>query len=126
MEVPAELSFSEDHEWVRRTGNRARIGLTDFAQQALGDVVYVDLPEVGTEVRAGDVLGEVESTKSVSEIYAPLTGRVVEVNPTLVAAPGTLNLDCYGAGWICELEVDESASAASLLSAEQYGELTNS
>lgn len=106
MNVPDDLKYSSDHEWIRVEGDTARVGITDYAQDALGDVVFVDLPEVGAAVAAGDSIAEVESTKSVSDIYAPLTGRVVEVNADLDAAPETLNQDPYGEGWIFVIEID--------------------
>ena len=120
--VPADLKYSKDHEWVAETGaNRFRIGITDYAQGALGDIVYVQLPKVGDSVSEGAVCGEVESTKSVSEIFSPLTGKVVAVNNDLDAAPETLNSDPYGAGWIAEIEVTSPAS--SLMDATGYSAL---
>ena len=101
MNVPEDLAYSSDHEWIRADGGRARIGITDYAQDALGDVVYVQLPEVGTEVQAGEAFAEVESTKSVSDIFAPVTGTIVEVNAELADTPERLNEDPYGEGWIC-------------------------
>lgn len=124
MDVPDELRYSVDHEWVRTTGNRVRVGITDYAQEALGDVVFVDLPSIGAEVAAGGVLGEVESTKSVSEIYAPVAGTVVAVNADLATAPERLNQDPYGDGWICELDVTDPGPVAALLDAGAYRELT--
>jgi glycine cleavage system H protein len=124
VQVPDDLAYSNDHEWVRREGNRVRVGITDYAQDALGDVVFVELPAVGTTVEAGGVLGEVESTKSVSEIYAPVAGTVTGVNGALADAPERLNGDPYGEGWICELEVAEGASLDALLDAPAYRELT--
>jgi len=105
MNIPEDLRYSSDHEWVRLEGTRVRVGITDYAQDALGDVVFVDLPAVGAEVSVGGSLGEVESTKSVSEVYAPVAGVVVAVNPELSGAPEQLNADPYGDGWICEIEV---------------------
>jgi glycine cleavage system H protein len=105
---------------------RAWVGITDFAQEALGDVVYVSLPELGAELAQGDVLGEVESTKAVSELYAPVSGRVVERNESLVDTPGTLNEDPYGSGWVCVLQVETDAPVEGLLSAEEYRALTAS
>ena len=104
MNVPEDLRYSTDHEWARTDGDRVRVGITDYAQDALGDVVFVDLPGQGATVEAGGLLGEVESTKSVSEIYAPVAGEVVAVNTALADAPETLNADPYGEGWICEID----------------------
>lgn len=124
MNVPDDLRYSSDHEWVRVEDGRFRIGITDYAQDALGDVVYVQVPEVGAEVSAGDTFGEVESTKSVSEIYAPVQGVVVEVNPELETAPELVNSDPYGAGWIALVEPVDLRSVEDLLTPEAYRELT--
>ena len=124
MNVPEELRYSTDHEWIRLEDGRARIGITDYAQDALGDVVFVQVPEVGSTVAAGDTFGEVESTKSVSEIYAPLAGTVVEVNPDLEASPELVNSDPYAAGWIAVIEPSDASDAGSLLDAAAYRELT--
>jgi glycine cleavage system H protein len=123
MQVPDDLHYSSDHEWVRQDDGRVRIGITDYAQDALGDVVFVSLPELGARVDARGVLGEVESTKSVSEIYAPVAGEVVAVNEALTTAPEQLNADPYGDGWICEIVPTEPAAAAGLLDAAGYSEL---
>ncbi|HNJ97602.1 MAG TPA: glycine cleavage system protein GcvH [Ilumatobacteraceae bacterium] len=120
MQVPEQLRYSRDHEWVSLSGNRARVGITDYAQDALGDVVYVQLPEVGAAVSAGDSFGEVESTKSVSDVYAPVSGTVVAVNAALADSPDLLNSDPYGAGWICEIEVSGDAEVQALLDAAAY------
>ncbi|MCB0985994.1 MAG: glycine cleavage system protein GcvH [Ilumatobacter sp.] len=120
MQVPAQLRYSKDHEWVAVDGTRARIGITDYAQDALGDVVYVQLPTVGASVSAGDSFGEVESTKSVSDVYAPVSGTVVAVNSALDGAPETLNSDPYGDGWICEIELSDAAEVDGLLDASAY------
>src|SRR5687768_8226924 len=101
MNIPAELRYTSDHEWARLDDGGIRIGITDFAQEALGDVVFVQLPEAGAAVEAGAEFSEVESTKSVSSIYAPVAGQVVEVNAALVDAPQQVNEDPYGEGWIC-------------------------
>ncbi len=104
MNVPSDLRYSVDHEWVRVMGDsRVRTGITDYAQDALGDVVFVETPEVGTRIESGSVFGEVESTKSVSELFAPVTGEVVAVNEELETAPEKVNEDPYGEGWICEI-----------------------
>jgi glycine cleavage system H protein len=120
MTVPAELLYSSDHEWIAVDGTRARIGITDYAQDALGDVVYVQTPTMGAEVTAGDSFSEVESTKSVSDIYAPVSGTVVAVNDGLAKAPDALNSDPYGAGWICEIEMSNPADIDGLLDAAGY------
>jgi glycine cleavage system H protein len=122
--VPDDLRYSTDHEWARPVEGRVRVGITDYAQDALGDVVFVDLPAVGKVVSAGDVLGEVESTKSVSEIYAPVAGTVVAVNGSLSDAPEAINGDPYGNGWLCEIEVSGADALGGLLDAEGYRQLT--
>jgi glycine cleavage system H protein len=120
--VPANLQYSKEHEWVEETGgNRFKIGITDYAQGALGDIVYVQLPKVGDSVTEGVVCGEIESTKSVSELFSPVTGTVVAINEQLDSAPETLNSDPYGAGWIAEIEV--SAPSTSLMDAAGYSAL---
>ncbi len=123
-QIPAELEYTKEHEWVAPTATAGtiRMGITDFAQGALGDIVYVQMPKVGDPVVADKVCGEVESTKSVSEIFAPVTGTVVAVNDALNAAPELVNSDPYGAGWLAEISV--SGEPATLLSAAQYGEIT--
>lgn len=120
MQVPEHLRYSSDHEWIAVSGTRARIGITDYAQDALGDVVYVQVPALGSSVTAGDSFGEVESTKSVSDVYAPITGTVVAVNDSLGDSPETLNSDPYGAGWLCEIEVADQSELAGLLDAAAY------
>lgn len=124
MQVPEDLRYTADHEWARLQDGAVRVGITDFAQDALGDVVFVQLPKVGTRVEKGAVLGEVESTKSVSEIYAPVPGEVLAVNTELDNAPELLNADPYGQGWICEIRPDDSAALEGLLAASAYAELT--
>jgi glycine cleavage system H protein len=124
MNIPEELRYSPEHEWVRVEGTRVRVGITDYAQDALGDIVFVDLPAVGSEVEAGGALGELESTKSVSEIYAPVAGTVTAVNDALAEGPERINQDPYGEGWICELELAPDADPGSLLDSAAYGDLT--
>lgn len=124
MNVPDELRYSSDHEWVRLEDGRVRIGITDYAQDALGDVVFVQVPEVGQTADSGATVGEVESTKSVSEIYAPLAGTVLEVNADLELSPELLNSDPYGAGWIALIEPADASALESLLDAAAYRELT--
>jgi glycine cleavage system H protein len=127
-EIPPDLHYTEEHEWVRRTGaDTVRVGITDFAQSALGDVVFVQLPDAGSQIGAGQSFGEVESTKSVSDLYAPVTAKVVAVNGDLESSPDLVNSDPYGAGWLLDLQVDVSADPdaldtafAALLDAEAY------
>jgi glycine cleavage system H protein len=120
MQIPEDLRYSTDHEWIRVEGSRARIGITDYAQDALGDVVFVDLPEVGASVEAASSISEVESTKSVSDIYAPVSGTIAEVNGDLADAPERLNEDPYGEGWICVIEIGDAAQLDGLLTADAY------
>jgi glycine cleavage system H protein len=120
MNVPEQLRYSSDHEWVSRDGDVVRVGITDYAQDALGDVVFVQVPTVGTSVKAGETFGEVESTKSVSDVYAPVTGTVLDVNEALADAPQALNDDPYGDGWICTIQMSEPAEFEELLDAAAY------
>ena len=122
MNIPENLLYSSDHEWVRIESGKAVIGITDYAQDALGDVVFVDLPNIGGVVSSGQSITEVESTKSVSDIYAPIPGTIIEVNHDLVESPELLNEDPYGDGWICTIQLPDD-STPDLLSPEQYGEL---
>ncbi len=125
MNVPEGIRYTSDHEWARLEDGRVRVGITDYAQDALGDVVFVQLPELGAQVEEGGTCGEVESTKSVSDVYAPVAGEVVEVNTELVDAPQRLNEDPYGEGWICVIAPSDPASFESLLDADAYRELTS-
>ena len=121
--IPDDLQFTKEHEWVSQTSSNVfRMGITDYAQGALGDIVYVQLPKVGESVTADKVCGEVESTKSVSEIFAPVTGKIVAINETLGSAPETINTEPYGAGWLAEIEV--ASAPAGLLSAAEYRQIT--
>ena len=126
-EIPPDLHYTPDHEWVRRTGpDTVRVGITDYAQSALGDVVFVDLPEVGTDVTAGSEFGNVESTKSQSDLYAPITAKVVAVNSDLTDSPELVNSDPYGAGWLIDLQVGTEsleAGLGALLDADGYSEV---
>lgn len=126
MNVPEDLRYSSEHEWARRLedGSRVRVGITDFAQDSLGDVVYVDLPSVGTAVSANEAVGELESTKSVSEMYAPVSGTVTAINEALAESPQLLNEDPYGDGWLCEIEMSDPAELDALLDAAGYTALT--
>jgi len=121
VEFPEDLKYTREHEWARREADgRVRVGITDFAQDALGDVVYVDVPEVGTEVRAGAPFGEVESTKSVSDVYSPVSGKVIERNAQLEERPELVNEDPYGEGWIVAIEVQDASDLDTLLDAAGY------
>ncbi len=124
--IPAQLRYTKEHEWVAATDSAGifRMGITDFAQSALGDIVYIQMPKPGEEVTADKICGEVESTKSVSEIYAPVTGKIAFVNDLLNKNPELINSDCYGQGWIAEIEVVDISVIEKLLSAQQYQALT--
>jgi glycine cleavage system H protein len=124
MNIPPELRYTKEHEWVRVDGGVARIGITDFAQDSLGDVVFVQLPDVGLDVLAGASAGEIESTKSVSDVYAPVTGVVRAVNGALADQPELVNQDPYGDGWMFEVELTDPDEAAQLLDADAYRALT--
>lgn len=123
MSIPAELKYTKDHEWVRIEGNIAVVGITDFAQGELGDIVFVDIDSVGDELNAGDVFGSVEAVKTVSDLYLPISGKVVEFNEELEDEPELVNTDPYGRGWIIKLEIASGADQSELLSAEQYNEV---
>jgi glycine cleavage system H protein len=122
--TPEDLKYTEEHEWVATKGATVRVGVTDYAQEQLGDVVYVQLPEVGQQIDAGAPVGEVESTKSVSEIYAPVSGEVSAVNEALTDQPELINTDPYGEGWIFEVTLDDPDALGALLEAEAYQAIT--
>jgi glycine cleavage system H protein len=125
MTIPADLRYTAEHEWVAVDGPVASVGITDYAQRALGDVVFVSVPAPGTRVTAGEPCGEVESTKSVSDIYSPVDGEVTEVNSDVDDDPGLVNSDPYGAGWLMRVRIDDaSAEPGGLLTADEYAELT--
>lgn len=126
MNVPDDLRYTSDHEWARLEDGRLRIGITDYAQDALGDIVFVQLPDPGSKVAVGDSFAEVESTKSVSDVYAPVSGTVVEINSELVDSPQRINEDPYGEGWLCLIAPDDAEAASSLLDAEGYAKLIES
>jgi glycine cleavage system H protein len=124
MEYPEQLRYTKEHEWVSaEEGDRVRVGITDFAQDALGDVVYVDIPEEGTEVTSGEAFGEVESTKSVSDIYSPVSGRIAERNGRLSETPELVNRDPYGEGWMVVVEMSDSSQLDRLMNAAAYREM---
>jgi glycine cleavage system H protein len=120
---PPDLKYTKDHEWVRITGSEARVGITDYAQKQLGDVVYLELPDVGRAVKKGEVFGTIESVKAVSELYAPVSGEVTEVNTALTAKPETINKDPHGS-WMIAVKVADPSEASDLLDAPKYTELT--
>jgi glycine cleavage system H protein len=127
MNYPDDVVYTREHEWVRvEDGGRVRVGITDFAQDALGDVVYVDLPEAGTDVRGGDAFGEVESTKSVSDVYSPVGGTVVEKNGALEDAPELVNEDPYGDGWMIVVQPSDPSELEGLLTADEYRQFVES
>jgi glycine cleavage system H protein len=120
FEYPDDLRYTSEHEWVQTVGDRVRVGITAYAQDALGDIVYVSLPETGGTISAGSSVGEVESTKSVSDIYAPISGTIVERNEALETSPELVNSDPYGQGWMFEVEPSDPAAVDALLTADQY------
>ena len=122
--VPEDLFYSEEHEWVRVEDDVAIVGITDFAQDQLGDIVYVDLPEVGSTIDVGAVVGELESTKSVSDVYSPVSGEVIAVNPELEGSEELINSDPYGEGWLFKVRLGDGEPTEGLLSAEQYTAIT--
>ncbi|MCD6333874.1 MAG: glycine cleavage system protein GcvH [Candidatus Latescibacteria bacterium] len=121
--IPKNLKYTEEHEWVRVEDDSATIGISDYAQEALGDITFVELPEIGKQVAQFEDLAVIESVKAASDIYAPLSGKVLEVNPALEEAPETINQDCYGEGWICKLSGIVETEMEKLLSAEAYEKL---
>ena len=123
MNIPAELKYTKDHEWVKIEGDTAIVGITDFAQSELGDIVFVDVESVDEELNAGEVFGSVEAVKTVSDLYLPISGKVVEFNEDLESEPGLVNSDPYGKGWIIKLKIANDADQSELLSAEQYQEV---
>ena len=123
MNIPANLKFTNDHEWVRMEGDIAVVGITDFAQSQLGDIVFVDIQTEGETLAAGEVFGAIEAVKTVADALMPLSGEVVEVNPELEGAPETVNSDPYGAGWMIKIKFSDASEIDTLLSADQYKEI---
>jgi len=123
MNFPAELKYTKDHEWIRVEGNEAYVGITEFAQRELGDIVYIDITSVGKEVAKDEVFGTVEAVKTVSDLFMPVTGTITEVNPALDSQPELVNTDPYGQGWMVKLNLNDAAEANTLLSAEGYQSL---
>jgi glycine cleavage system H protein len=126
MNVPDDLRYTSDHEWARLESGQLRVGITDYAQDALGDIVFVQLPDPGAKLAAGDSFGEIESTKSVSDVYAPVSGTVAEINSDLADAPQRINEDPYGEGWLCLITPDDADAVSGLLDAEEYAKLIES
>ena len=124
MKTPENLKYTKEHEWVKVEGDTVTFGITDFAQDALGDIVFISLPKTGSKIVAGDTCGEVESTKSVSDIFAPVSGEVVEVNNSLTATPEVVNQDPYESGWMVKVQLADALDESSLLSATDYEALT--
>lgn len=120
MNIPQDLQYTADHEWVRISDDEAVVGITDFAQRELGDIVYVDINTVGKKVNAGDIFGTVEAVKTVSDLFMPITGTIMEVNKTLDTQPELVNSDCYGSGWMIKVKLDSEAGKDMLISAEAY------
>lgn len=124
MDFPEELYYSKDHEWARVEGNIVVVGITDYAQDALGDIVFLELPPVGTKTQAHIPLATIESVKSVSDVYAPVTGKIVEINDAVIDAPEIINKDPYGEGWMIKIEMDNPQEIKDLISAEEYKKST--
>ncbi len=123
MSIPSELKYTEDHEWIKVEGNTATVGITDFAQGELGDIVYVEVETVGEEIDKGDAFGTIEAVKTVSDLFIPVSGEVVEFNDLIESNPEKINEDPYGDGWIVKISIKDTSELDGLLSAEQYGEL---
>ncbi len=124
--IPEDLRYSEEHEWLRPAGDQVTIGITDHAQNQMGDIVFIELPEVGDEITRGEAFGTVESTKAVSELFAPISGRIVEINDTLVDAPEAINEDPYGDGWMVRIEPTDLSDLDEMMTSEAYQELVES
>ena len=124
MNTPAELKYTKDHEWIKIEGNLATIGITEFAQGELGDIVYIDIKTVGQQLAQHDIFGTVEAVKTVSDLFMPVSGKVVEVNPALEASPATVNSDPYGDGWMVKVEISNPAEVAGLMDAAAYQSAT--
>lgn len=118
--VPEDLYYTKDHIWVKIEGDMATIGITDYGQHQLGDIVFIEMPEVGREVEAGEVIASVESVKAISEVYAPLTGRIISINEELSSEPSVINSDNYGDGWICGIQIKDEREVEDLMTADDY------
>lgn len=126
MNIPAELRYTKEHEWVKIEGDTATVGITDFAQGELGDIVYVEIETVGQELSEGDIFGTVEAVKTVSDLFLPLSGKVLEVNKTVIESPEVVNTDPYGEGWMMKMQIGDSSAIESLLDAQAYQALIGS
>ncbi len=123
MNIPEELKYTEEHEWIKIDGNTATIGITDFAQGELGDIVYIDIDSIGNEIDGSEIFGTVEAVKTVSDLFMPIKGKVLEINSNIESTPEIVNEDPYGKGWIIKIEISEDEEISNLLSAEEYRNL---
>ena len=124
MNIPSDLKYTKDHEWVKIENDILVIGITDFAQSQLGDIIFLELPEVGQKIVSGEPFGEIEAVKTVSELYAPINGTIIEINEDLEDNPDNINQDCYGSGWIIKVELDGALDKDNLLNHKDYGSMT--
>ncbi|MDG1847890.1 MAG: glycine cleavage system protein GcvH [Candidatus Marinimicrobia bacterium] len=123
MTIPEKLLYTKEHEWVKKEDEQVTIGITDFAQSQLGDIIFLELPEVGQKIVSGEPFGEIEAVKTVSELYAPINGTVIEINEDLEDDPDNINQDCYGSGWIIKVELDGALDKDNLLNHKDYGSM---
>lgn len=123
MNIPEKLLYTKEHEWVKKEDGQVTIGITDFAQSQLGDIIFLELPEVGQKIVSGEPFGEIEAVKTVSELYAPINGTVIEINEDLENNPDNINQNCYGSGWIIKVELDEALDKDNLLNHKDYGSM---
>ncbi len=126
MNIPGELKYTKDHEWGKCENGRMKVGITDYAQKELGDIVFVEIKAAGTKLKSGDTMGTIESVKAVSEIYAPVSGEIVEINTSLLDTPELVNKDCYGEAWMAVIAMDSPAQVETLMDAAAYGEYVTS
>lgn len=124
MTIPEKLLYTKEHEWVKKEDGQVTIGITDFAQSQLGDIIFLELPEVGQKIVSGEPFGEIEAVKTVSELYAPINGTIIEINEDLEDNPDNINQDCYGSGWIIKVELDGALDKDNLLNHKDYGSMT--
>jgi glycine cleavage system H protein len=124
LTIPEKLLYTKEHEWVKKEDGQVTIGITDFAQSQLGDIIFLELPEVGQKIVSGEPFGEIEAVKTVSELYAPINGTIIEINEDLEDNPDNINQDCYGSGWIIKVELDGALDKDNLLNHKDYGSMT--